>query len=326
MARTKKPQRESEERTVKLSNGQIMPRMAFGTWKLERENCAQAIHAALDSGFRHIDCAQDYLNEDAVGDALKEAFDKGTVSRNEVFITSKLANPYHDPEHVMPQLRKSLKDLQLDHLDLFLMHWPIAMSFVPYDENRRGYDDDYSTRRKDVTMNTKVSIRDTWQAMEKCLNEGLVRSIGVSNFPVVVLHDLLSYCQVCPVVNQVELHPYLQQDNLIRYCRSRDIVVMGYSSLGSGSEDPSLLEDQLLCEIAENLKTTPAQLSLAWNLTREVGVIVKSSDPSHIAENEQAWKIHIDDDTMKRIAQLERGHRYLRPECLSTFDGVPLFD
>ena len=202
-----------------------MPRVGLGTMSLAPSECLSSINDAIMMGYRLIDCAPVYFNEKEIGDAFRQL----SVPRTDIFITSKLASPFHRKEHVEPALRKTLNDLSVGYLDLYLMHWPVAFKPVPIDPNERGFRDesiDDSHNGKNIDPN--VSIRETWQAMETLVDKGLVKHIGVANFPAILLHDLLSYSRIKPAVNQIEIHPYNQQSKLVSYCQARNITVQAY--------------------------------------------------------------------------------------------------
>jgi len=275
-------------------------------------------------GYRMIDCASGYLNEHKIGDALEELFTGGVVKREDLFITSKLNENYHHPDHVRPHLKKTLFDLKIDYLDLYLIHWPVATTYIPYDPNKRGWDDNY-----DPWENVKIEnipIQQTWKAMEELQKEGLVKSIGVSNFNVALLHDLLSYATIKPVVNQVEMHPYLQQPQLLEYCKRVGIHVQAYSSLGTSdskqSHEPSILADPTINNIAAKYQKTAAQVCIQWGIQRGTCVIAKSVTTSHLLENLLS-EFQLSDEDMKLMQSLDRNFRFLRPEDWSW--KLPLF-
>ena len=212
--------------TAMASTALSMPRVGLGTMSIAPSECLSTINDAIMMGYRLIDCAPVYFNEKEIGDAFRQL---SSVPRTDIFITSKLASPFHRSEHVEPALRKTLNDLSTEYLDLYLMHWPVAFKPVPIDPNERGFRDesiDDSNGGKNIDPN--VSIRETWQAKETLVDKGLVKHIGVANFPVILLHDLLSYSRIKPAVNQVEIHPYNQQSKLVSYCQSRNITVQAY--------------------------------------------------------------------------------------------------
>mmetsp|Transcript_1237 Transcript_1237/g.1652 ORF Transcript_1237/g.1652 Transcript_1237/m.1652 type:complete len:265 (-) Transcript_1237:623-1417(-) len=208
-----------------LSSGEKMPIIGLGTWKGKPGMVEKAVLEALKAGYRHIDCAAVYGNEKEVGAALKIAFDSGIVTREEVFITGKLWNTFHKPQHVKDALAASLRDLRLDYLDLYLIHWPIAFEFSG---------DELFPKDKDGNLKySEDSYLKTWKAMEECVDEGLVKSIGLSNFNSVQIKQILSASRYLPAVLQVESHPYLTQEKLIEFCNEQNIAVTAYSPLGS---------------------------------------------------------------------------------------------
>jgi diketogulonate reductase-like aldo/keto reductase len=294
---------------------------------------ADAIHSALDIGYRRIDCAPVYFNEAKIGDALKTVLDAGTVERNELFVVSKLASPFHRQEHVAIGVQKTLTDLRLDYLDLLLLHWPPAFYYVETDPTKRGYDnEDIDDSKSGKNIDPAVSIHETWLAMEDLIEAGLVKDIGVSNFPVSLLHELMTKCRLAPAVNQVELHPYLQQQNLLNYCKNRGVQVQAYSPLGTQGykkdHEPNLLGDPTLCRIAQNHDVSAAVICIAWALQRGTTVVAKSSSALRQEENWSvlAKSITLSLTEMDEIASLERGYRFFRPEDWWGDFGMAVFN
>ena len=275
-----------------------------------------------------------YFNEELVGDALRREMDTGKVTREELFITSKLACPFHKKEHVEKALKKTLLDLRLDYLDMYLIHWPVAFHYVDFDPNQRGWvdesiDDSDSGKNIDPT----VSVHETWTAMEELVDKGLVRNIGVSNFPVSLLHELLSQCRIPPAVNQVELHPYLQQPKLLRYCQARNVQVHAYSPLGTPGykeqDEPLVLQDAVLQKIASDKQITVAQLCLAWALQRGTSVVAKSAHLHHQQQNIQValnMSAILSEEEMNLISKLDRSYRFFRPEDWWGHMALAVFD
>ncbi len=313
-----------------------MPRVGLGTFGLNPADAKTTINEALSLGYRLFDCAPVYFNEDAVGDAFHEA--TTGVPRSDVFITSKLAGPFHRPEHVEPALRKTLNDLRLGYLDLFLIHWPVAFKYVDFDPSVRGWDnEDIDDSGGGKLIDNTVSLRDTWHAMESLVDKGLVKHIGVANFPVMLLHDLLSYSRIQPAVNQVEIHPYNQQQKLLEYCNFRNITVQAYSPLGTPGykerDEPHILSDPVLTNMAKSKGITVAQLCLQWSLQRGCSVIAKSSNIRHLEENLVVnyknefvtGAVQLSSDEMDKIAALDRGYRFFRPEEWWPENPVPVF-
>lgn len=290
-----------------LNSGATMPVLGLGTWKSEPGKVGAAIeYAVLERGYRHIDCAPIYRNEPEIGETFTKIFAGGKVKRKDLFITSKLWNTAHAADDVVVACKKTLHDLHLDYLDLYLMHWGIAQSpkllNQIFDQLGR------------LTI-PRVPVRETWEAMEELVQLGLVKSIGVANFTGPMLVDLLSYAAVKPAMNQVELHPYLQQARLVQFCRGQGIAVTAYSPLGSpgnaNPDEPKLLEDLVVRELATAHHKTPAQILLRWALQRDTVVIPKSTAPERITENSSVFDFELSRTEMERIAGLDKRHRYV---------------
>ncbi|KAJ8968128.1 hypothetical protein NQ314_002449 [Rhamnusium bicolor] len=254
---------------IKLNNGLEIPAFGLGTWKSKAGEVEQAVKDAIDIGYRHIDCAHVYGNEKEVGTALKEK-----ICRRHL---------------VEKALRLTLQDLGLEYLDLYLIHWPHAYKKRQFAIRREGENFPFDANGK--IQFSDVDYVDTWKALEKCVNKGLTKSIGVSNFNKRQLERVLEISTIKPVVNQVECHPYLNQRKLIEFCRSKGIVITGYSPLGSPDrpwakpEEPQLLEDPKLKELAVKYKKTPAQIVLRYQVDRGVVAIPKSVTKSRIQQN-----------------------------------------
>jgi alcohol dehydrogenase (NADP+) len=298
-----------------------MPGIGLGTYSISPEQVGGAIHSAIRTGYRRIDCSPVYFNEDKIGDALALELSDGTVARDDLFIVSKLASPYHRKEHVKLALQKTLNDLRVDYLDLFLIHWPQAFKYVPIDPNQRGYEnEDMDDGDDGKNIDTSVSIHETWQAMEELVDQDLVKSIGVSNFPVSLLHELMTRSRIPPAVNQVEAHPYLQQTGLLSYCQKRGVEFQAFAPLGSPGykeeQEPRILDDPFLKTIAAAHNVTVANVCVAWALQRGTSVVAKSISAERQKENllMQMEPIELSMSEMEEIATLERGYRFFRPE------------
>jgi alcohol dehydrogenase (NADP+) len=295
--------------THRFDNGDQLPLIGLGTWKSDPGDVYKAVREAIRIGYRHFDCASLYGNEAEVGQALSDAIEAGEVTRKELWITSKLWCNAHGRDNVLPAIKKTLADLQLDYLDLYMIHWPIplkpsavlpgsAADFMPLDE---------------------APIPATWAGMEAAVSAGLTRHLGVSNFSVKKLRDLLQNCTIKPEVNQVEMHPLLQQPELVAYCASEGIHVTAYSPLGSAdrpdfvkaADAPVLLENPVIRSIAEAHERTPAQVLLAWQVQRGVSAIPKSVSPARLRENLAAAELTLSEAEMQRIAALDRGYRLI---------------
>ena len=295
--------------SLELHDGTEMPAFGLGTWLSDPGKVYDAVRAALTLGYRHIDCAAIYGQEDEVGRGIEDAIGAGDITRGELWVTSKLWNDSHEPEHVRPAIEETLENLRLDYLDLYLIHWPIAFRHgVQYPKGR----DDYLTLEE-------VPLESTWQAMQQVCEAGLTRQIGVSNMGPERVGALTEAGQK-PAVVQVESHPHLQQRELLEYCQERDIVLTAYSPLGSpgrnqrASDEPPLLEHPTITGIADELDATPAQVLIAWALARDTVSIPKSTNSGRIEENMGALDVDLDDEHMQEIAALDKGYRFLDGE------------
>lgn len=296
-------------KTLKFSNNDTMHCIGLGTWKATGNEVKKAIKEALNIGFRHIDTAAVYGNEEEIGEALAEVFAEGKIKREDVFITSKLWNDAHLEGDVLPALQESLTKLQLDYLDLYLIHWPVAF--------KHGIGQ--PKKPSDFLTLEEAPIINTWKGLEKVKEERLVRHIGVSNFSKKKLQALLEKATLKPEVNQVELHPLLQQNELLEYCKSENIFLTAYSPLGSGDRsegmkgenEPNLMEIPELQEIAKKVNATTAQVLIAWHAHRGCAAIPKSTSKNHIEANFQAANVVLEDDDMKKIAALDKHYRFI---------------
>ncbi|XP_053208245.1 aldo-keto reductase family 1 member B1-like [Panonychus citri] len=290
-----------------LYNGVTVPTLGLGTWKSKPGEVAAAVkHALLNAGYRHIDCALVYQNEHEVGQALKEVFESGALKREEVFITSKLWNTFHSRASVMEGVKKSLANLGLEYLDLYLIHWP--MGFQEGD-NLFPRDD------KEQIIFSNIDYLETWKGMEDVQKAGLSKSIGVSNFNSEQIQRVLDNCEIKPVMNQIEVHPYLTQQPLIDFCRERQIGITAYSPLGSPDrpwakpEDPSLLEDPAIKSLAAKYNKTSAQILLRYANQRGLFVIPKSVTPSRIDENINIYDFKLTPEEIESINQFNKNWR-----------------
>jgi len=297
-------------KTLTFENGDQLDAIGLGTWKSEPGEVGRAVKAALETGYRHLDCAAIYGNEPEIGDALKEIFSAGEINRNEVWITSKLWNNAHRHKDVIPALKQTLSDLKLDYLDLYLMHWPVA-----FQSGLEGFPE----KDEDFLSLEEVPLTETWSAMLEAKEQGLIRHAGVSNFSEKKLRNLISGSDSAPEMNQIELHPYLQQDELVDYCMKNNIHITAYSPLGSsdrpdflkGEDEPSLLENEVITSIAMKHNATPAQILIHWHLVRDIAVIPKSTNPGRIEENFKSADIELDENDLEQIKKLDRHFRYV---------------
>ncbi len=296
-------------KTLAFHNGDRMPILGLGTWKSQPGEVYAAVRAAIGIGYRHFDCAAIYGNEAEVGNALRDAMRDGEVRREELWITSKLWNDAHGRDQVQGALEKTLRDLGLEFLDLYLIHWPVA--------HKPGVA--FPRAARDYLPPAEAPIEATWAGMEAAAEAKLTRHIGVSNFSQKKIGELVRRCRVKPEVDQVELHAFLQQRELVSYCAAQGIAVTAYSPLGSSdrppsikaADEPSLLANPVIQSIAQARGSSAAQVLLAWHVCRGISVIPKSVHPSRLKENFAAAEIQLSADELEQIAGLDRGYRFL---------------
>ncbi|WP_093338502.1 aldo/keto reductase [Salibacterium halotolerans] len=260
---------------VTLNNGVTMPQLGFGVWKVPEDEAVPAVKKALETGYRSIDTAAFYNNEQGVGRGLKES----GIPRDDLFITTKVWNGDQGYNRTLEAFERSLDNLGLDYLDLYLIHWPTP-----------AYD----------------NYVDTFKAMEKLYNDGRVKAIGVCNFEEEHLQRLLNECGIKPAVNQVECHPYFAQTKMKRFCRGRDIYLEAWSPLMHGK---AVLADNVVLELAEKHGKTPAQVVIRWHLQHDSIVIPKSVTPSRIEENYHVFDFELSQSDMEQMDQLDCGDR-----------------
>ncbi|XP_028552030.1 NADPH-dependent aldo-keto reductase, chloroplastic-like isoform X1 [Dendrobium catenatum] len=335
-----------------LNTGAQMPSLGLGTWQANPGVVGEAVASAIKVGYRHIDCAQIYGNEKEIGLSLKKLFDDGVVKREDLFITSKLWCDSHAPEDVAEEINSTLRDLQLDYVDLYLVHL-IFESCQAYLVSKDYYYFFFDVfifinlfvfssilssntlkihwpfrLKKGTSLRAENLIQpdipNTWSAMEKLYDSGKARAIGVSNFSTKKLEDLLSIARIPPAVNQVECHPVWQQTKLRSFCQSKGVHLSAYSPLGSpGSKwiEGNVLANSVVTEVAEKLGKTAAQVALRWGIQVGNSVLPKSIKESRIQENYDVFDWSIPDDLFAKFssiqqARLIRGDFFIKPQGL----------
>jgi D-xylose reductase len=306
-------------------------------WKMPKAELPSLVQEAIRIGYRHLDCACDYGNEPQVGEGIAAALRDGLCRRDDLWVTSKLWNTYHEPKHVRAACERSLHDLKLDVLDLYLVHFPIALAYVPFDLR---YPPEWFFDPKEPNPAMKpidVPYADTWGAMEELQRAGLVKRIGVCNLNISMLRDLLAKCSIRPAVHQMELHPYLTQPRQLRYCAQEKIAVTAFSPLGAPSylplgmatQEENVLHNPVFTRIATAHGKTAAQVALRWGVQRGCSVIPKTQSPARLAENLALFDFALTADEMAAIDRLDRHRRFNDPghfaeKAFNTF--FPIFD
>ncbi|KAF2465384.1 putative aldo-keto reductase [Lindgomyces ingoldianus] len=309
--------------TAKLASGCDMPLVGFGLWKVPKETAADTVYNAIKAGYRLFDGAYDYQNEREAGQGIQRAIKENLVKREEIFVTTKLWNNYHSKDHAVPMAKAQNDAWGLGYIDLFLIHFPCALEYISPEKRRYPgwWMDDAGT-----ISSAKVSIRETWEQMEALVDQGIARSIGVSNFQAQMLYDMMTYIKHPISSLQVEHHPYLVQPNLIRMAQEHKIVVTAYSSFGPQSflelpadfrnraEKVELLFDaQPVKEISSKRGVTPAQVLLRWATQRDIAVIPKSNNPSRLAQNLDVLNFDLTKHELDSISALDKGLRFNDP-------------
>ena len=301
---------EAAVKYLTLNNGLKMPAFGLGVFKLVGdEPVATVTKSITELGYRHIDTAKIYENEELIGEAVADAMKTG-IKREDLFITTKLwRDSYHDP---VSACKESLKKLKLDYVDMYLIHWPTP-----------EFEEDGKTIKR-------TPMHKVWEGMEKCVEEGLTKSIGISNFNVQMMVDMLAYANIPPACNQVEVHPYYQQKEFIKFCNDYNIAVVCYSPLSApgrpiGGDARNILEDPVLKEIAEKHEKTVAQIALAWSLKQGNCVIPKTEKFTRAKENLEAINITLTEDEMEKIGTLEANEKVYDPIFFDSWNNMPVF-
>ncbi len=325
------------ESSITLADGASMPRVGLGLWKIARDRTAGLVLDAIEAGYRHLDSAADYGNEAEAGEGIRQALVAGHCRREDLWVTSKLWNTYHHPDHVRPACERTLSDLGLDYLDLYLVHFPISLRYVDFAERYPPewfFDPD---ARRPVMEIAPVPLSDTWGAMEELVEQGLVKRLGVCNYTSGLLHDLFAYARIGPVVLQIESHPRLTQEALLRLARQYGLAVTAFSPLGAASyveldmagDSDSVLIEPVVTEAAARLHRSPAQVVLRWALQRGTAVIPKTSRRERLGENLALFDFSLNESEMNGISALNRNRRFNDPGifCEAAFNTFhPIYD
>jgi diketogulonate reductase-like aldo/keto reductase len=289
-----------------------MPIIGLGTFLSKPGEVASAVKAALHLGYRHIDCAEAYDNQKEVGQALSEIWKEGKIKREEVFITSKLAAKMMKPDLIQKQFEQTLADLQLNYLDLYLIHHSVPLC----EEGGK-----WKAARG-------VCIQEVWREFEKLYDSGKVKAIGVSNFPTVLINDLLNYARIKPAINQIERTPYLTHKRHIEFLKSEGIHITAFGPLGApglmSQRKPNvkpLMSNQTVVDIAAKKGKTIAQVLIRWAIQSQTVVIPKSISPARIEENFKVLDWELTSDEMKALDDLNTDYRYFDQD----WHGVPVF-
>lgn len=285
-------------KSVTLRSGALMPLNGFGTSRLTTEET----ETALAAGYRHIDCAAVYMNEKLVGRAFERHFGREDVKRSDVFITSKVWNTCHRKDDVVKACRQSLDDLRLDYLDLYLVHHPFSWEFMGLPITKETFLP--RCEKTGLLKMSGASLLETWRGMEECQRLGLVRDIGVSNYSVALMADVMNYAEILPSVNQCECHVYNTRVELRSVCEMYNIHFTMYSILGSGKE--GLLDDEVVTSIAKSHGATSAQILIAWGISKNSAVLSKSAKRKRMVENLKSENISFSDEEMAKLDALDR--------------------
>lgn len=314
-----------------------MPKVGFGLWKVVRDEAAEITYRAIKEGYRHLDCAADYGNEIEVGKGIARAIEEGLVERDDLWITSKLWNTFHAREHVEEGCSKSLQDLGLDYFDLYMVHFPIALQYVPIGTRYppEWFFDPGADKPRMIPA--KIPLLETWRGMEKLVHNGFATHIGVCNYNTALLHDLISYAKEKPFALQIESHPYLTQEPLIRLAKSYEIEVtafsplaaLSYQEIGMADNGESVLNEKPVLSAASSHGKTPAQVVLRWGIQRGTAIIPKSSRIDRMRENLSIMDFELTDNEMADIGSLNKNRRFNDPgqfteTAFNTF--YPIYD
>lgn len=316
---------------------QAMPAVGLGLWKIDREETAEVVENAIKVGYRHLDSAADYGNEKEVGQGISNALSQGLCCREDLWITSKLWNTFHRPEHVQAACEKTLQDLGVDFLDLYLIHFPISLRYVDFETRYPPewlYDPSVAKPKMEIDP---VALSETWKAMEQLQRSNLVKNIGVCNYNTGLLHDLMAYAEIKPAMLQIESHPYLTQESLIRAAQVYGIAVTAFSPLGALSyvsldmaeANESVLQQEIVLAASQRLNRSPAQIVLRWGIQRGTAIIAKTINPLRLRENLALFDFELSEEEMTAISALNQNRRFNDPGvfCDLAFNTFyPIYD
>ncbi|KAG7099629.1 hypothetical protein E1B28_001457 [Marasmius oreades] len=303
---------------VLTRTGIKMPLVGFGLWKVDKPTCADTVYAAIKAGYRLLDGAGDYGNEKEAGEGVRRAIADGLVKREDLFITSKLWNTFHAKEHVKPMAEMQLKLWGIDYFDLYLTHFPCSLAYV--DPAHRYPPEWWGDDKKTVTL-ANVPYQETWTAMEELVDAGVAKNIGVSNTQGSLILDVMKYARYQPQVLQVECHPYLSQDPLVKLAKTLGIAVTAYSSfgpqsyfeLGMGEGVTALFDQDAVASAAKRLKKSPAQVLLRWATQRGLAVIPKTNNEKRLMENLDCLSFDLTEQERDAINKLNKNIRLNDP-------------
>jgi D-xylose reductase len=317
-----------------ILKGVIQPAdpLVFGFWKIPKNICADVCYQAIEAGYRRLDCACDYGNEEEVGKGISKAIQGGICKREDLFVTSKIWNTCHNPEHVPLACQRSLKDLQLSYLDEYLIHFPISLEFVPFEKK---YPPEWTNLDGKMVL-VPQDMCATWKAMESLVDGELAKTIGVCNFSTQLLRQILGICRIRPSTLQIELHPQNSQHRLVRFAHEEGMQVTAFSAFGASSyvemgmasEKDMLMKDPIIVAAAAAHKKTPAQILIRWALERSTFPLTKTCNTDRMKENRDVLDFSLTGEELEKIDALNQNRRYNDPGafCLGMGTFCPIYD